>query len=121
VPGTCVATLAFLSAVALAAPTEVRGQVSEAADPATSQWQYGVRGVEWEEVVELQDEVRGYHAAGAIGAYELRITTRGTRFDAFVTAEIADATRLAELRGIETTRAAPEGAVSGKLPSEHPS
>jgi hypothetical protein len=63
-----------------------------------------LRDVDWGAVQRLQEDVREYQRAGAIGAYELRILASRARFDAMVTAEIVDAIRLAELRGLVTAK-----------------
>lgn len=86
-----------------------------------SVWQYGLRDVDWEAVERLQEEVREYREAGAIGTYELLIRTNGARFDALVIAEIVDATGLAELRDLDRVGTAPEAAVSEAHGAERPS
>ena len=90
----------------LVAPVSARAQGGEEA----SVWQFGMREADWETIERLQGDIRDYRGAGAIGAYELRIQTNGSRFDAMVTAEIVDASKLAELRGIDPTRATSKGA-----------
>jgi hypothetical protein len=115
------AVLVMLGALALAAPTHARAQHAEGEERPTSQWQFGVRAVDWEVVEGLQDEVRGYREAGAIGAYELLIRTNGARFDALLTAVIVDATRLAELRDLDVLGMTPEAADSGMRRDERPS
>ncbi|MGH7587962.1 MAG: hypothetical protein ACRELU_05160 [Gemmatimonadota bacterium] len=82
----------------LATPTSGRTQDAE---PAASEWQFGVHAVDWPVVEQLKDSVREYRDAGAIGRYELRVRTNGSRYDAVVIAEIVDALRLAELRELE--------------------
>lgn len=86
-----------------------------------SVWQYGMRDVDWEAVERLQEEVREYREAGAIGTYELVIRTNGARFDALVIAEIVDATGLAELRDLDKIGTPPEAAVPGASGDERPS
>lgn len=117
-PGTHPAILIVLALLALAAPTRGLAQHPEAAEEATSEWQFAVRAVDWKAVERLRDEVRDYRAAGAIGPYELRIRPNGTRFDAVVEAEIVDANKLAELRGLDTAgaRGTPEESVSRDPP-----
>lgn len=73
--------------------------------------QFGVREADWEAIERLHGDVRDYRGAGAIGAYELRIQTNGSRFDAMMTAEIVDASKPAELRGLDPTRTTSKGAL----------
>ena len=86
-----------------------------------SVWQYGIRDVDWEAVERLQEDVREYRGAGAIGTYELRIRTNGARFDAMVIAEIVDATGLAEPRDLDRIGNRPEAAISEARGDERPS
>ncbi len=97
----------------LATPAGARAQDGEE----TSVWQFGVREVDWDAVEGLQRNVREYQVAGAIGAYELRIWTEGARYAAMVTAEIMDAKRLAELRGLDAAAGAPKDVVTRTGPS----
>jgi len=115
------AVIVILASVALAQPTRAPAQHAEGEERPTSQWQFGVRAVDWEGVERLQDEVRQYREAGAIGAYELLVRTNGAHFDALVTAEIVDASKLAELRDLDRTGISPEAAVSRRPGDEHPS
>ncbi|HET6341089.1 MAG TPA: hypothetical protein VFG78_02785 [Gemmatimonadota bacterium] len=101
----------------LVAPGSGLAQSGEGA----SVWQYGLRDVGWEAVERLQEEVREYREAGAIGTYELLIRTNGVRFDAMVIAEIVDATGLAELRDLDGIGTAPEAAVPEANGDESPS
>ncbi len=90
------ATHVLAWAALLAAQTELRAQNGEE----TSIWQFAMREVDWEAVERLQDEIRDYRDAGAIGAYELVIRTNGERLDATVAAEIVDPAKLAQARGL---------------------
>lgn len=101
----------------LAAPSSGQAQTGEE----TSVWQYGVRDADWETIERLQEEVRDYQGEGAIGAYELEIRTDGERYDVLVTAEIVDAIKLAELRGLETAESTPNEAASRDTPGPPPS
>ena len=94
----------------LATELEARG-----CDISGSLWSARVLRNDPEAIERLQDEIRDYQEADAIGAYELRIRADGTSLVAFVTAEIADATRLAELRGLDTPQ------VNREEPNEPPS
>jgi hypothetical protein len=119
--GTQRAVIIVLASVWPALPTRAPAQEAGAEDSSTSQWQFGVRAVDWEAVEELQADVREYREAGAIGAYELLIRTHGARFDALVTAEIIDASKLAELRDLDRIGTTPAAAVSREPGEERPS
>jgi hypothetical protein len=101
----------------LVAPANGRAQSGEE----TSVWQFGMREVDWKAIERLQEEVRDYQGAGAIGAYELRIRTNGARFDAMVTAEILDAIKLAELRNLEMAESTSKEAVARNASRQRPS
>lgn len=88
---------ALLWGILLAIPGEAWSQ--DGAE--TSVWQFGLRDVGWEAVERLQEEIRDYREAGAIGSFEVRIRTNKTRLDATVTADIVDAVKLADLRGFD--------------------
>lgn len=96
IPGPRAVLLALVWAI-LPAPADLRAQAEEE----ISLWQFALREADWGAVERLQDEIRDYQAAGAIGAYELLIRADGGRLDAAVAAEIVDAKKLAELRGLE--------------------
>ncbi len=106
-----------LSVALLVAPANGRAQSGEE----TSVWQFGMREVDWEAIERLQDDVRDYQGAGAIGAYELHIRTNGAGFDAMVTAEIVDAIKLAELRDLDMPESTSEEAAARNGPPQPPS
>ena len=106
IPGPRVVLLA-LAWVIFPAPAGLRAQAEEE----TSIWQFAMREVDWGAVERLQNEIRDYQDAGAIGAYELLIRADAGRLDATVAAEIVDAGKLAELRGIAAARLAGRGGI----------
>lgn len=107
--------------VLLAQPTHAPAQSAETKERSTSQWQFAAQAMDWEAVEGLLEEVRRYRDADAIGAYELLVRTNGARFDAMVTAEIVDAMRLAELRGLEVHDSTSKEAVARDAPRPPPS
>ncbi len=76
-----------------------RALAQDAVEP--SVWQFAIRNVNWEEVDRLQEQIRDYRTAGAIGSFEVRIRTDEMGLDAMVTAEIVNAVKLADLRSLE--------------------
>lgn len=77
-------------------------------------------GRDWKAVDRLQEKIRDYRAAGAIGSFEIRIRTNEHHLgqtdlfgeaglDTVVTAEILDALKLAELRGLRAPGPVPMG------------
>lgn len=106
IPGPRAVLLALVWAT-FPAPADLRAQAEEE----TSLWQFALREADWGAVERLQDEVRNYREAGAIGAYELLIRADGGRLDAAVAAEIVDAGKLAELRGLAGARLAGRGGI----------
>ncbi|MGH7563554.1 MAG: hypothetical protein ACREK5_03925 [Gemmatimonadota bacterium] len=117
--GTHLAILALLWAATLAAPTEVQAQRLE---DDTYEWQFLVRGVSWEAIQRLQDEVRDYREESVIGHFEIRITQNGALYDALVLAAVIDAEELARLREFVGTERAlnPEPSAAFAPETERP-
>jgi hypothetical protein len=114
----------FVGAILLDVPTRGRAQGPTVTEEATSWWQRALFSVEWKEVERFQQEMLDYREAGAIGAYEIRIRRDGEDFDAWVAAEVVDAIRLGQLRGLDTVEDHPEraGSLSQRSdPSPEPS
>lgn len=97
------ASLLLLFTLALAAPGETRSQESSP----DFEWQFSVYAVSWDEVDRLQERVREYNEEGAIGAYEVLVRKNGSRFNAFVVAEVTDPVRFARLLGWKPSQLPP--------------